>query len=372
MYMPTIIVSGPDDHAQAAKGPTRAVSSLARARDSLERLDKYYKAAKDKRAQSPSGIHPSLAAMNALDDTKDTLRLPTTRKATKSRGGADRSSAKARDLFEDIQEPSYQPAMNIAARSVDVSPTPATNPFDDIHESSHHPAMDIEAGALADVQFTQQQEEAPAFGTPTPLHRHRRRLTRIAVSDGQRIRTPTPPPRPETPLIDLDYEEPSSPPRPTFLHQPIQASNPDLLLDLQETLNHETQPQILVAFDPLLMCPCNLDGHPCMLPLRCRYTPGIICTKFVSCLPPPPSPLPPQLTHNRTATAPGNTTSPQRATRSAKAATVSGVGLRAAISGMIRPGMRAGRCRRGGMGSIIGGWMVEEVDDFACEKGIGV
>lgn len=30
------------------------------------------------------------------------------------------------------------------------------------------------------------------------------------------------------------------------------------------------------------ICPCNLDGHPCMLPLRCRYRKNIICTTHVS------------------------------------------------------------------------------------------
>ena len=40
----------------------------------------------------------------------------------------------------------------------------------------------------------------------------------------------------------------------------------------------------MVMFSIKDICPCNLDGHPCMLPLRCKYKKNIICTSHVSFL----------------------------------------------------------------------------------------
>ena len=44
----------------------------------------------------------------------------------------------------------------------------------------------------------------------------------------------------------------------------------------------EAEAQGMQRFGIEDICPCNLDGHPCMLPLRCRYKKNIICTTHVS------------------------------------------------------------------------------------------
>lgn len=56
----------------------------------------------------------------------------------------------------------------------------------------------------------------------------------------------------------------------------------------------EAEAQGMERFGIADICPCNLDGHPCMLPLRCRYKKNIICTTHVSFLR-PPLPSPPAL-----------------------------------------------------------------------------
>ena len=191
------------------------------------------------------------------------------------------------------------------------------------------------------IQRRQQQDKAPATETPRPAQQRRRvGLRRIAIdAEGRKWYPLSPPaqgyrlgPRPETPLIDLGDEEPaaatepSAAPRPSAVSElaaAFETATPSgstnvprrthaemlaaLGLDRQEEWEdigeeggdwehikkegEEAGQQIFVTFDPLLMCPCNLEGHACMLPLRCQYGSGMICTKWVSL--PCPSPVSP-------------------------------------------------------------------------------
>ena len=187
------------------------------------------------------------------------------------------------------------------------SSTTAVEPPESVKESSHQSATDIEAGTQSGVQPAQQQNQATAVEAPTPVRQHRGILRRIAISDGQvvaitpvmrRGRPQPPPQRAETPLIDLWSDEPPAAGRPAAADRSTTTGTPRpelLRLDSQETWEDiaggregETA-QIFVTFDPQQMCPCNLEGHPCMLPLRCRYQAGAICTRWVCLQPPIPS-----------------------------------------------------------------------------------
>ena len=183
--------------------------------------------------------------------------------------------------------------------------------------------MDIDANTQSGVWRPRQKNGPTAIETPSPTPNSRGLLTRIAIdSEGRRVgcltppprpETPliAPPPRPETPLIDLGDDTPPTAAKPAIIYEPPHVDMSAALphLDLGQNLIDELeeggggeereQSQILVALDPLLMCPCNLEGHPCMLPLRCRYQPGIICTKFVRrCSPVPSSLIIPSFTGN--------------------------------------------------------------------------
>ena len=167
----------------------------------------------------------------------------------------------------------------------------ATKSLYGAQKEAYQPTMDAQSGFWR----PRQRHEPTTTEPPSPTPNRRGCLTRIAIdSEGQRVGRLTPPPRPETPLIDLGDDTPPATAKPAVIYEPPHVDRPAALppLDLGANLfdevgeGREGEPsQILVAFDPLLMCPCNLEGHPCMLPLRCRYQPGVICTKFVRCSP---------------------------------------------------------------------------------------
>ena len=260
--VPTIIVSGPDDHTTVTASPEINTSPTAPTPEHVQTPEPTTSTA----AQSSGSVDPSPeTAISPFDSTEETTQSATD------------TTAQPVNPSQTItnQEPSQQPAPQNEPQSPNQSNTSAMNP------------------------------SIPRRGPHRP---------RIALSNGRRVPPLPPPPRPESPLIDLDYEEPpafpgpatvdtapptihnapptvDTTPPPTVPRAPIRpaqipghtlADRPSIsLLDLQDPTTSGSPSQILVSFNILDMCPCNLDGHPCMLPLRCRYHPGVICTKNV-------------------------------------------------------------------------------------------
>ena len=352
-----VIVSEPDEKVQTAEAepaaqvipsPKIAGGSPRVAEDSLEHIPELsQQPAEDMTAESHHGDDPPPEAAK-------------TPSAGIYANGNDLTNTQA--LFPDFEEPQVAthelPNVADLERNMRESTTGENSP-----EASNQPATEIEADPLSDDQRTQQHNEVTAAEISSPEKQRRGRLTRIAVdAEGRRLRLPTPPPRPETPLIDLEDEGPTGATSPAFVYAPNHAGGPAILgFDPGEKVDGEGEAsQILVTFDPLLMCPCNLEGHPCMLPLRCRYRPGVICTKWVS----PPFPAFPlscrhRLTYPRTAAAHGSIISQRPAARSVITAPVSGVASTNATSAMTRQGLKGGPSRHEYMPLIILGMTID-------------
>ena len=73
-----------------------------------------------------------------------------------------------------------------------------------------------------------------------------------------------------------------NPPMANVHLQPRRQPRPAPAVEAPPTTIAEAEARGMEPFGIEDLCPCNLDGHPCMLPLRCRYRKNIICTTHVS------------------------------------------------------------------------------------------
>ena len=127
------------------------------------------------------------------------------------------------------------------------------------------------------IESQQHAQEQEISGDPAA----RRPRRRIPVMDGR----PMPPTGPQLPAADVPIPGPVSPPHPMAYQananegSSSQAPPPTGYSDPPRNPEEALRRGMVLGVTTLqAICPCNLNGHPCMGPHTCRYAHGIICT----------------------------------------------------------------------------------------------